>query len=115
MGLRYAAGDVTSARAELGARLARDFSWNKDSVVLDGSLAWAHRMDGDALTSAAFQSLPGSSFSIAGVRPAKESILLGLGAHVASAGGFSYGVHADGQLGQGTRVVTGFANLGWRW
>ena len=115
MGLRYAAADVTSARAELGARLARDFVWNTNSLMLDGSLAWAHRMDGDALTSAAFQSLPGSSFAIAGVRPAKESGLLGLGAHVTSAGGFSYGVHVDGQLGQGTRAISGLASLGWRW
>ena len=115
LGLRYAANDVTSAHVELGARLARNFAWNKDSVVLDGSLAWAHRLDGDALASAAFQTLPGSSFSTAGVRPAKESILLGLGAHVDGAGGFSYGLHVDGQLGQGTRAVSGLASLGWRW
>ena len=115
-GLRYAEDAVSSSHAELGARLARDFALNRDALVLDGSLAWAHRLDNDALAVAAFDDpRAGSSFTIAGVRPAKETILLGLGAHVQGAGGFSRRPHLDAELGQGTRVFSGTAGLGWRW
>ena len=76
---------------------------------------WAHQLDDAPFTQAIFQSLPGASFAVSGVRAAADSALLGADVQMQNRSGLFFGVQAQTQLGAGTTIVEGLGNLGWRW
>jgi hypothetical protein len=63
-GLTYNAVNATDTRSELGARFDNLTVWNGMPLVLRGRLAWAHDWVSDPALGAAFQALPGSSFTV---------------------------------------------------
>jgi hypothetical protein len=52
---------------------------------------------------------------VAGVRPGRDTALLGLDLEVRNTSGLFFGVRGEGQFGAGTTVVEGLGNFGWRW
>lgn len=113
--LSYAAQQTGTQQTELGARLARLFALDGGSA-LSGSLraAWAHQLEAAPFAVASFQGLPGSSFQVLGVRAATDTALLGINLDVREAGGFSYGIRLNTQLGAGTTIYGGMGTLAWR-
>ena len=113
--LSYAAQTTTLGRSELGARLDRDYMLEQGVLTADVRAGWAHQLDDLPLIQASFQNLPGTSFQVAGVRPARDSGLLGLDLGIHNASGLFFGVRGEGQFGAGTTLVEGMGNFGWRW
>ena len=81
--LAYAAQTTTVTRTELGA-------WLDDAILLNnGTLsalrtraAWGHDNWSDLGVNAAFQSLPGSGFTVIGAAPLRNSLLASVGAEI---------------------------------
>jgi outer membrane autotransporter protein len=90
LALSYAANTTSRLRTELGVGLDHRFG-----PVLGGSLhlfariAWAHEYWRDNSILAAFQTLPGSGFTVEGAAPATDAALVSLGADWKLPDGFS--------------------------
>jgi uncharacterized protein with beta-barrel porin domain len=113
--LSYGAQTTALGRSELGARLDRNYALEHGTLTADLHAAWAHQLDDQPFVLASFQNLPGSSFQVAGVRPGRDTALLGLDLEVQNSSGLFFGVRGEGQFGTGTTIVEGLGNLGWRW
>jgi uncharacterized protein with beta-barrel porin domain len=113
--LSYAAQTTTLGRSELGARLDRSYGLDQGTLTADVRAAWAHQLDDLPFTQASFLNLPGASFQVAGVRPGRDTALLGLDLEVRNNSGLFFGVRGEGQFGTGTTMVEGLGNFGWRW
>jgi autotransporter-associated beta strand protein len=113
--LSYAAQTTTLGRSELGARLDRNYALEQGTLTADVRAAWAHQLDDLPFTQASFLNLPGASFQVVGVRPGRDTALLGLDLEVRNTSGLFFGVRGEGQFGTGTTVVEGLGNFGWRW
>jgi uncharacterized protein with beta-barrel porin domain len=113
--LAYGAQTTGLGRSELGARLDRNYTLEQGTLSADLHAAWAHQLDDTPLVQASFQNLPGATFQVAGVRPGRDTALLGLDLEVRNTSGLFFGVKGEGQFGAGTTVVEGLGNLGWRW
>jgi uncharacterized protein with beta-barrel porin domain len=95
--------------------LSRDYETENGLLTADLRLAWAHQLDASPITLASFQTLPGSSFLVTGVRPASDTALLGAGIQVQNRSGFFFGFKGETQLGAGTTILEGMGHFGWRW
>jgi autotransporter-associated beta strand protein len=113
--LSYAAQTTALGRSELGTRLDRNYALDQGTLTADLHAAWAHQLDDQPFVQASFQNLPGSAFQVAGVRPGRDTALLGLNLEVQNSSGLFFGVRGEGQFGAGTTIVEGLGNLGWRW
>ena len=113
--LSYLAQTTTLGRTELGARLDRHYALDQGVLTANVRTAWAHQLDDLPFTQASFQGLAGSSFQVAGVRPDRDTALLGLDLEVQNGSGLFFGLHGEGQFGAGTTVVEGLGDFGWRW
>lgn len=113
--LSYAARTFTPGRSELGAHLDRNYALEHGNLTAGIRAAWAHQLDDLPFTQASFIALPGAAFQTVGVRPARDTALLGLDLEVQNSSGLFFGIHGEGQFGAGTTMVEGLGNLGWRW
>jgi uncharacterized protein with beta-barrel porin domain len=84
-------------------------------LTADLHAAWVHQLDDQPFIQASFQNLPGTAFQVAGIRPARDTALLGLDLEVRNESGLFFGVRGEGQFGAGTTIVEGLGNFGWRW
>jgi outer membrane autotransporter protein len=113
--LSYAAQTTSLGRSELGAHLERGFSLEHGMLTADVRTAWAHQLDDLPFTQASFISLPGAAFQTLGVRPARDTALLGLDLEIQNSSGLFFGLKGESQFGAGTTLVEGMGNFGWRW
>ncbi|HKY17398.1 MAG TPA: autotransporter domain-containing protein [Rhizomicrobium sp.] len=113
--LSYAPQTTTLGRSELGAQLDRGYALDDGILTLDLRAAWAHQLDDQPFTQASFLGLPGAAFQVAGVRPNRDTALLGLDLEIQNSSGLFFGIHCQGQFGAGTTLVQGLGNFGWRW
>ncbi|HEX4636355.1 MAG TPA: autotransporter outer membrane beta-barrel domain-containing protein [Rhizomicrobium sp.] len=113
--LSYAAQTTTLGRSELGAHLERNYGMEQGMLTADLHAAWAHQLDDLPFTQASFLNLPGATFQVVGVRPGRDTALLGLNLEVRNNSGLFFGVRGEGQFGVGTTMVEGLGNFGWRW
>jgi uncharacterized protein YhjY with autotransporter beta-barrel domain len=113
--LSYAAHSSTLGRTELGSTVSRDYEVENGMLTADLRAAWAHQLDDLPFTQAGFQSLPGASFLVTGVRPSSDTALLGASVQVQNRSGFFFGFQGETQLGAGTTILEGMGNFGWRW
>ena len=113
--LSYAPQTTTLGRSELGAQLDRGYALDDGILTLDLRAAWAHQLDDQPFTQASFLGLPGAAFQVAGVRPNRDTALLGLDLEIQNSSGLFFGIHGQGQFGAGTTLVQGLGNFGWRW
>lgn len=50
-----------------------------------------------------------------GVRPDRDTALLGVDLQLQNSSGLFLGVKGEGQFGAGTTMLEGMGNFGWRW
>jgi uncharacterized protein with beta-barrel porin domain len=81
-GLTYASMNATDVRSELGARFDDPTLIYGKPLVLFGRVAWAHDFVGNPALNAAFQSLPGGTFTVNGTPIAHDSALTTAGAQL---------------------------------
>ena len=106
--LSYDAKSTTSTRTELGIWLDKMFALDRGNMLaIRTRAAWAHDHSSDQSTSAAFQALPGSSFTMNGAATVPNSALLSAGAEIRLASGVSFGAKFDGELAAGSQTYAG--------
>jgi len=113
--LSFAAHSSALGRTELGSTVSRNYETENGVLTADLRGAWAHQLDDLPFIQASFQTLPGASFLVTGVRPASDTTLLGAGIQIQNRSGLFFGFKGETQLGAGTTIVEGMGNLGWRW
>jgi len=113
--LSYAAQNTTLGRSELGAHLNRGFGVENGALSADLKAAWAHQLDDQPFALANFENLATASFQVLGVRPARDSALLGAGLELRYHSGLYLGLKGEGQFGAGTTVLESMGSVGLRW
>jgi uncharacterized protein with beta-barrel porin domain len=114
-GLTYNAVNATDTRSELGARFDNLTVWNGMPLVLRGRLAWAHDWVSDPALGAVFQALPGSSFTVNGAAPPKNSALTTAGAELHLSASWTAMAKFDGEFGTGSQTYAGTGTLKYSW
>ena len=114
--LAYNSQTTTVTQTELGAWFDETIALsNGASLALWTRAAWAYdRWSGTNMT-AAFESLPGSSFTVFGAVPGSDFLLASLGAEISFKNGISLAGEFDSQLSQGWQTYSGFARLRYTW
>ncbi len=113
--LTYGKNDTTITRTELGARLERSFALNAALLTLRGRAAWAHDEGNDGVVSATFASLPGSTFTVNGVVPAKDLALVSAGAELQLANNVTIAGSFEGEFSSTTRGYGGKGSVRYVW
>ena len=110
--LNYAAQTTTDTRTELGAWFDRIIALDDGAyLALRTRTAWAHDYWSGVAINAAFQTVPGSSFTVLGAVPAANSLLASAGAEIAFKNGFSVDCWLDSELAQRSQAYSGNARL----
>jgi len=109
--LAHAAQSELAARTELGVRVAHDFG----AVRLTGRAAWAYNAANARAVTAAFQALPGASFTINGAAPARHALLLDAGLEASLADGLAAKLTFSGEFSRNVVSYGASAKLSYRW
>jgi outer membrane autotransporter protein len=113
--LSYNARDATDTRSELGLRVDHTTTVKAMPLSLHGRLAWAHDwVSGTGLT-AAFQTLPGSSFIVNGALPSGDSVLASISADLRVARNLSVAAKFDSELASRTQTYAGTGSVRYMW
>ena len=115
LGLSYASMNATDVRTELGARFDDPTMAGRMPLVLLGRLAWAHDFVGNPALSAAFQSLPGSTFTVNGAPLPQDSALVSAGAELFITPRWTLLARFDGEFAPGSQTYAGTGTLRYRW
>jgi outer membrane autotransporter protein len=106
----------TATRVELGSWLDRLVTLsNGDAIAWRGRVAWAHDHAGTQGLNAAFQTLPGSNFTVNGAAPPANLALLTSGAEYRMAGGISIGAKFDTELASNSHTYAGTGTVRYTW
>jgi uncharacterized protein with beta-barrel porin domain len=114
-GLSYTSANATDTRSELGARFDNLQVVNSMPLVLRGRLAWAHDWVTNPALGAAFQTLPGSSFTVSGAAPPKDSALTTAAAELHITPNWTVIARFDGAFGAGSQTYGGTGALKYSW
>jgi uncharacterized protein with beta-barrel porin domain len=116
LGLSYASMNATDARSELGARFDNLQVVNGLPLVLRGRLAWAHDWYTNATAlNAAFETLPGSNFTVNGAASPKNSALTTASAELHINTNWTAIAKFDGAFGAGSQTYGGTGTLKYSW
>ena len=114
--LSYDAQSNASSRTELGAWLDTALPLqNGDRLGLRGKLAWANDQFSNRAITAAFQTLPGASFTVNGAAPSTNLALVTAGAEYRLANNTSVGAKFDGEFGSRSQTYAGTASVRYTW
>lgn len=113
--LDYSAHTTTTTRTEIGAWLDRSIPLNGALLSLRTRAAWAHDEWSGASMTAAFQSLPGSGFTVIGATPVHDSLLASAVAEVSFMNGVSLAGKFDTELAPRSQTYVGTARLRYAW
>ena len=80
MALAYSSRTANATRSELGSRFAHLQNLDGMPLTLFARFAWVHDWTSPPSLNAAFQTLPGASFTVNGAAPATDSALASAGA-----------------------------------
>jgi outer membrane autotransporter protein len=105
--LAFASQTETNVRTELGVRTDRSFVMRDGTLTLRGRAAWAHDSNTDRAVSPTFQSLPGSSFTVDGAKPAADGALITGGAEMKWRNGWSLAGLFEGEFSGTTDSYAG--------
>lgn len=114
-GLSYSSQSSTDTRSELGARLDDVTMLGAMPVVLRARLAWAHDWVSNPALTAAFQALPGASFTVNGAPIPKNSALTTAAAQLYLSANWSLLAKFDGEFGKGSQTYAGTGTLRYTW
>ncbi len=114
--LAYDAQTTTTYRTELGAWFDETIALGNDmSLSLWDRAAWAHDHWSNSSITAAFQALPGSTFTVVGATPAGDSLLATAGARISFKNGISLAANFDTELTPRWQIYSGTAWLRYTW
>jgi len=116
-GLTYAAMNATDVRSEIGARFDNPtlIGGGKMPLILRARLAWAHDFVTNPALSAAFETVPGGSFTVNGAPIAQNSALTSAGAELFLTSNLSLLAKFDGEFANGSQTYAGSGTLRYSW
>jgi uncharacterized protein YhjY with autotransporter beta-barrel domain len=115
-GLNYNAMTATDTRSELGSRFDAPTMLASMPLTLRGRLAWAHDwVSNNPALEAAFQALPGASFTVNGAPLPKDSALASAGAVLRITPTLSLAAKFDGEFADGSQTYAGTGTLRYTW
>jgi outer membrane autotransporter protein len=114
-GLSYAAMNATDVRTEIGSRFDAPTLVGGLPLILRGRLAWAHDFVSDPALSAAFQTLPGASFTVKGAPIPHDSALTSAGAELFLTPRWTLLAKFDGEFAPGSQTYAGSGTLRYSW
>ncbi len=114
-GLSYASMNATDVRTELGARFDDPTIVAGMPLVLLGRLAWAHDFVTNPALNAAFEVLPGTSFTVNGAPMPQNSALATAGAELFITTRWSLIAKLEGQFAPGSDTYAGTGTLRYTW
>ncbi len=115
-GLAYAGRTATDTRSELGGRFDHTVALDPTTLlVLRGKLAWAHDWVSDPSLAAAFEALPGASFTVGGATPPGNLGLVSAGAELRFTGGWVLLARFDGEFASRAHTLAGSAIARYAW
>ncbi len=114
-GLSYAAMNATDVRTELGARFDDPTLLYGKPLILFARLAWAHDFVSNPALSAAFESLPGTSFTVNGAPIPHDSALTTAGLQYFLRANWSIIASFDGEFAPGSETYGGSGTLRYTW
>src|SRR6185295_18317834 len=114
--LHYDSDTTTATRVELGARLEHALALSDGALLtLTGRAAWAINGGTDRNVGAAFQSLPGTAFTIDGAEPDRNAALLDLGGEYEAPSGFFAAATFQGEFSGNVQSYAGKVKVGFTW
>jgi uncharacterized protein with beta-barrel porin domain len=114
-GLSYAAMNGTDTRSELGARFDDPTLLGNMPLILRAKLAWAHDWVSNPALNAAFESLPGTGFTVNGAPIPQNSALTSAGAELFFTPNWSLLAKFDGEFASGAQTYAGSGTLRYTW
>ncbi len=115
LGLAYNAINATDVRTELGTRFDDPTLLYGKPLVLFGRLAWAHDFVSNPALSAAFEALPGPSFTVNGAPIPHDSALTTAGAELFLSPSWSLIGKFEGEFANGSQTYAGTGTLRHIW
>jgi autotransporter-associated beta strand protein len=115
LGLTYASMNATDVRTELGSRFDAPTLVYGKPLVLYGRVAWAHDFVSNPALSAAFQALPGGSFTVNGAPIPHDSALTTAGAQLYLTPQWTLIAKFDGEFANGSQTYGGSGTLLYSW
>jgi uncharacterized protein with beta-barrel porin domain len=114
--LAYSAQTTTVARTELGAWFDNHLALDNGAILtLRSRAAWAHDTWSNYSMTAAFEQLPGSTFTVFGATPARDSLLASASAEISYRNGISIAGLFNTELAEVSQTYSGFARLRYTW
>ncbi len=114
-GLSYAAMNATDVRTELGSRFDAPTLVAGMPLILRARAAWAHDFVSNPALSAAFEALPGGSFTVNGAPIAHDSALTSAGAELFLTPRWTLLAKFDGEFANGSQTYAGSGTLRYSW
>jgi outer membrane autotransporter protein len=115
-GLSYQSQDATDTRSEFGARFDDRIALaNGMALILRAREAWAHDWVSNPSITAAFQTLPGASFTVGGATPASDSALTSAGAELRLTPALSIAAKFDGEFARTAQTYAGTGTVRLIW
>ncbi|MGA2893314.1 MAG: autotransporter domain-containing protein [Xanthobacteraceae bacterium] len=114
-GLSYASNSATDTRSELGARFDDPMLLGALPLVLRARVAWAHDWVDTPTLTAAFETLPGTSFVVNGAPLPKNSALTSAGADLYLSTNWTLMARFDGEFASTAQTYAGTGTLRYTW
>ena len=115
LGLALASMNATDVRTELGARFDDPTVIYNKPLILFGRLAWAHDFVSNPFLSAAFEALPGGTFTVNGAPIPRDSALTTAGAQLFLTPQWTLLAKFEGEFAPGSQTYAGTGTLRYSW
>jgi len=115
VGLSYASMNATDVRTEIGSRFDDPTLVGGMPLILRARVAWAHDFVNNPSLSAAFETLPGSSFLVNGAAIPHDWALTSAGAELFITPRLRLLAKFDGEFASGSQTYAGSATLRYTW
>jgi uncharacterized protein with beta-barrel porin domain len=115
LGLAFASQNATDTRSELGARFDNLQVVDAMPLVLRARMAWAHDWISNSSLGAVFQALPGSSFTVNGAAPPRNSAPTSASAELHITTNWTAIAKFDGEFAQTAQTYAGTGTLRYSW
>ena len=115
LGLAFASMNATDVRTELGARFDDPTVIYNKPLILFGRLAWAHDLVSNPFLSAAFEALPGGTFTVNGAPIPHDSALTTAGAQLFLTPQWTLLAKFEGEFAPGSQTYAGTGTLRYSW
>jgi uncharacterized protein with beta-barrel porin domain len=107
--------NAVDTRTELGARFDAPTLLYGLPLIVRSRVAWAHDFVANPSLDAAFESLPGTSFTVNGAPIPQDSALASIGAQLFVTPNWMVEAKFDGEFASGSQTYSGSGTLRYTW